>query len=111
MKFSPSIWLYVHQFISVLNMSFQIENYVTHLPEFQVVICQFSTISIPPKDPLRHYERHHTSTKEYPIDITVRRKIAEYMGTLVLLEPDKVIARSIPWAGNLPKLECYAIRG
>ena len=78
-------------------MSFQeVKNHINHLPEFQVVICRFCEICIPPKDPLRHYERNHTSKKDHPVAMEVRRKIAEYMATLDLCEPHKIISPRQP---------------
>jgi Orsellinic acid/F9775 biosynthesis cluster protein D len=76
----------------------EVKNYITYLPEFQVVVCRFCEIGIPPKNPLRHYEQNHTSKKDHPVAMEIRRKVAEYMTTLDLLEPDKVISprQSVP---------------
>jgi hypothetical protein len=74
-------------------MSFQeVKYYIIHLPEFQIVIYHPYEIDIPPKDPLRYYKQNHTTTKDHPISMEVRRKVEEYMTTLDLLEPDKIIA-------------------
>jgi len=70
----------------------EVKNYITYLPEFQVVVCHLCEIGIPPKNPLRHYEQNHTSKKDHPVAMEIRRKVAEYMATLDLLEPAKVIS-------------------
>jgi hypothetical protein len=80
-------------------MSFQdLNSYVTHLPEFKVVVCRFCEECIPPDNPLDHYESHHTATKEHPIPMEIRRKIQEYIAILNLCDPRKVILpnRHIP---------------
>jgi Orsellinic acid/F9775 biosynthesis cluster protein D len=83
--------------ISISNMSLQeVKHYITHLPEFKVVICQPCEIGIPPKDPLRHYKQNHTAKKNHPVSMEVRRKVEEYMATLDLVEPDKVICPREP---------------
>ena len=88
--------------ISFINMSLQeVKNYITYLPEFQVVVCRLCEICIPPKDPLRHYERNHTSKKDHPVAMKVRRKIAEYMATFDLYEPHNVISPR----GSVPQLK------
>jgi Orsellinic acid/F9775 biosynthesis cluster protein D len=68
-----------------------IQSYITHLPALRVVVCHFCKACIPPKDPLRHYEDNHTAKKDYPIPMDVRRKIADYMSTLNLCQPQEVI--------------------
>lgn len=74
-------------------MSFQeVKHYITHLPEFKVVVCRPCEFCIPPKDPLRHYTQNHTTKKDHPVAMEVRRKVAAYMTTLDLLEPDKVVS-------------------
>src|SRR5439155_17850474 len=49
-------------------------------------------VCIPPKDPLWHYKDNHTAKKEHHVSMEIRRKIADYMTTLDLLAPDKVIS-------------------
>jgi Orsellinic acid/F9775 biosynthesis cluster protein D len=71
--------------------SHEVKNYTSYLPNFKVVVCRPCEICIPPKDPLRHYELNHTSKKDHPVPMEVRRKIAEYMATLELCEPQEVI--------------------
>lgn len=73
-------------------MSFEnIKLYITHLPDYRVVACRFCEACIPPKEPLDHYENNHTSSKDYPIPMKIRRRIADYMATLDLCQPDEVI--------------------
>ena len=69
----------------------EVKDYINYLPEFQVVVCHLCEIGIPPKNPLRHYEQNHTSKKDHPVAMEIHRKIAEYMATLNLCEPHKVI--------------------
>jgi Orsellinic acid/F9775 biosynthesis cluster protein D len=68
-----------------------IKSYITYLSIFQVIVCRFCEICIPPKDPLRHYEDNHTAKKDYPVPMQVRRKIADYMATLDLCQPQEII--------------------
>lgn len=68
-----------------------ITRYVTHIPTLKVVLCRFCKIGIPPNNPLRHYMDHHTASKEHPVSMDIRHKIAEYMATLDLCAPDQVI--------------------
>ena len=80
-------------------MSFQdLNSYVTHLPEFKVILCRFCEGCIPPNDPLRHYELNHTAKKEHPVPMEIRHKVRDYMATLDLCDPSKVISpnRLIP---------------
>jgi len=73
-------------------MSYQdITPYVTHLPTFQVMVCHFCKICIPPNDPLLHYKRHHTANKDHYVPMKVRHKIADYMATIDLRQPHEVI--------------------
>ena len=68
------------------------QSYVTHLPEFRVVVCRLGCLSaIPPKDPMRHYKLNHTVRKDHPVGMDVRHKITEYMATLDLCEPGEVV--------------------
>lgn len=69
-----------------------IEPYITHLPIFKVVTCNFCEISVSPNDPLRHYEDHHTANKEHPVPMTIRHQIADYMATLELCQPKTVVS-------------------
>jgi hypothetical protein len=72
-------------------MAYQdIKPYVTHLSTFQVVVCRFCEICIPPKDPFEHYKRHHTAKRDYYVPMEIRHKIAEYMATLDLCQPQEV---------------------
>ena len=64
--------------------------YVTHIPDYRVVLCNFCETCIPPKSPMRHYEDNHTAKKECPVSMSVRRKIAEYMSRLDLCMPREV---------------------
>ena len=75
-----------------------LDSYIIHLPTLQVVVCRFCGIGVLPKDPLDHYGRHHTSSKEYPIPMEIRHKIAAYMKTLDLCDPKEIIPpeRRIP---------------
>jgi Orsellinic acid/F9775 biosynthesis cluster protein D len=68
-----------------------IESYVTHLPGFRVVVCRFCEDCIPPKDPLDHYKRNHSSKKPHFVPTAVRHKIMAYMATLDLCDPRDVI--------------------
>jgi len=68
-----------------------IDSYVTHLPQFRVMVCLPCEACIPPKEPLRHYEYNHTSTMDFPIEMGVRRQVAEYMATLDLCQPKEVV--------------------
>lgn len=68
-----------------------IKSYVVHLPTLRVVVCRLCEVCIPPKDPLRHYEDHHTAKKDHPISMKIRRKISDYMATLNLCQPQEVI--------------------
>lgn len=78
-------------------MSLQdIKHYINYLPEFRVVLCHLCGVCIPPKNPLRHYENNHTAKKDHPVATEIRRKVVEYMATLDLLEPDKVICPREP---------------
>lgn len=67
-----------------------VKPYVTHLSAFGVIVCRFCEIGIPPKDPLRHYEKNHTAKKDHPVSMEVRRKIVDYMTTLNLRQPQEV---------------------
>ena len=71
------------------------DSYITHLPIFKVIACNFCEICIPPKDPLRHYEDNHTAKKKYPVAMNIRRKIADYMATLDLCQPQDVPSSDI----------------
>jgi hypothetical protein len=75
-----------------------ISSYVTHLPAFKVVICRFCKDCIPPNAPLRHYESNHTATKAHYVPTEIRHKIKDYMATLDLCDPGKIISpnRLIP---------------
>jgi Orsellinic acid/F9775 biosynthesis cluster protein D len=78
-------------------MSFQdINSYITHLPEFKVIICHFCESCIPPSEPLRHYELNHTATKEHAVPTAIRHKVRDYMATLDLCDPDKVVSPNRP---------------
>jgi len=95
-----------HQFgsnlIFVINMSFQeIKQYITYLPEIQVVVCRLCEICIPLKNLLRHYTQNHTSKKDHLVPMEVRRKVAEYMTTLDLCEPHNIISSR----GSIPQLK------
>ena len=70
----------------------EIKSYIVHLPTFQVIVCHFCEVCIPPKDPLRHYEDHHTAKKDHPVPMEVRHKIADYMATLNLCQPKEVVS-------------------
>ena len=73
-------------------MSFQdIRSYIEHLPKFKVVVCRFCEECIPPNDPILHYELNHTATLEHPVQTEIRHKIRDYMTTLNLCEPKKVV--------------------
>ena len=67
-----------------------IKSYIIHLPTFRVIIYHLYENYIPPKDPLRHYEDHHTAKKDYPISMKIRRKISDYMTTLNLCQSQEV---------------------
>jgi orsellinic acid/F9775 biosynthesis protein OrsD len=72
-------------------MSYQdIKSYVTHLPIFQVMVCRFCEVCIPPKDPFRHYKDNHTVKKNHYVPMAIRCKVAEYMTTLDLCHPQEV---------------------
>ena len=68
-----------------------IESYITHLPILKVIICRPCEVCIPPNDPFRHYKDHHTAKKDYPVPMEVRYKIADYMATLNLCQPQEVV--------------------
>ena len=74
----------------------ELKNYISYFSEFQVVVCRPCGSCISPKNPLRHYEQNHTSKKDYSVAMEIRRKVAEYMMTLDLVEPDKVISPRQP---------------
>jgi hypothetical protein len=76
----------------------QLSTYITHLPEFKVVVCRFCKWCIIPGDPLRHYESNHTAKKAHFVPVKIRHKIRDYMIMLDLCEPDKMISpnRLIP---------------
>jgi hypothetical protein len=76
----------------------ELGSYITYLCEFKVVVCQLCQSCIPPNDPLRHYLLNHTMKKGVYVPVKVRHRVKEYMETLNLCEPDKVIApnRLIP---------------
>jgi len=78
-----------------------IKSYITHLPILQMMICRFCKICISPKNPLRHYKDNHTAKKDHHVSMEIRRKIADYMATLDLYEPDKVICPR----GPVPQLK------
>jgi len=78
-----------------------IKSYITHFPILQVVVCRFCKICISSKDPLRHYKDNHTAKKDHHVSMEIRRKIADYMATLDLREPDKVICPR----GPVPQLK------
>jgi hypothetical protein len=74
-------------------MSFQdLNSYITYLPEFKVIACHFCKSCIPPNAPSRHYESNHTAKKAHYIPMEIRRKVRDYMTTLDLCEPDKVVS-------------------
>ncbi len=77
-------------------MSLQEVKNISYLPGFQVVVCRLCEICIPPKNPLRRYEKNHTSKKDHPVVMEIHWKVAEYMATLDLLESDKVISPRQP---------------
>jgi Orsellinic acid/F9775 biosynthesis cluster protein D len=77
-----------------------VHSYITHVPTFRVVVCDFCEVCIPPKDPLRHYEDHHTAKKDHPVPMEMRRKIADYMRTLDLCQSGEVIPH-----GLMPELK------
>jgi Orsellinic acid/F9775 biosynthesis cluster protein D len=68
-----------------------LNSYIIHLPILQVVVCRFCEIGIPPKDPLNHYARHHTTSKEHPIPMEIRHKVAAYMETIDLCDPKEIV--------------------
>ena len=68
-----------------------IKSYVIHLPAFQVVVCCSCESCIPPKDPLDHFKRNHSSAKSHFVPMAVHRKIMAYMATLNLCDPHDVI--------------------
>jgi hypothetical protein len=67
-------------------------SYITFLPTFGIVVCRTCKVGIPPKDPLRHYELNHTFNKQHPVPMNIRRKIAEYMATLTLVNPANILS-------------------
>ena len=72
-------------------MSYQdVKPYVVHLTEFRVMICRFCEVCIPPKDPFEHYKRHHTVKKDHYVPMKARQKIAAYMTTLDLCQPQEI---------------------
>jgi hypothetical protein len=77
--------------ISLQMSSQDISLYVEHLSEFKVIICNFCEECIPPNDPVRHYELHHTAKSVYPVSMEVHRNVRDYMATLDLCDPDKVV--------------------
>ena len=83
---------------SIKMSSQDVDSYVTHLPEFKVVVCDFCKECIPPDVPVRHYELNHTATSAHPIPTEIRHKIRDYMATLDLYDPKMVISpnRFIP---------------
>ena len=56
------------------------------------MLCRFCESCIPPSEPLRHYELNHTATKERPVPTGIRHKVRDYMATLDLCDPDKVVS-------------------
>jgi len=69
--------------------------YITHLPAYQVIVCNPCGACVPPNSPIDHYKGNHTAKKEHPISTEVRRQIADYMATLDLCDPDKVVRPNI----------------
>jgi Orsellinic acid/F9775 biosynthesis cluster protein D len=67
-----------------------ITRYITHITTLRIILCRFYETTIPPNDPLRHYELYHTRAKEHPVSMEDRHKVAEYMATLDLCAPDQV---------------------
>jgi len=88
----------VTTFPSIKMSSQDISSYITHLPAFKVVVCCFCEGCIPPNAALRHYESNHTATKAHYVPTEIRHKIKDYMETLDLCDPDKVVSpdRLIP---------------
>jgi len=71
--------------------SHDIDSHVDYLSEFKVVVCRFCEECIPPKDPVSHYQLNHTATKEHSVSTEIRHKIRDYMATLDLCDPKKVV--------------------
>src|SRR5271167_177401 len=78
-----------------------LKSYITHLPAHQVVVCNTCEACIPTKDPIQHYRSNHTAKKDHPVSTEIRRKIADYMATLDLCDPDEVVP---PYA-RIPELK------
>jgi len=76
--------------VSTIMTPQDLKPYITHLPAFQVIVCNLCGTCVPPNDPLLHYKKNHTVKKEHPILMNVRHKVADYMATLDLCEPKKV---------------------
>jgi len=84
------------------SMSYRdIKPYVTHLPTSQVMVCRFCESCIPPKDPFEHYKRHHTAKKDHYVSMEARHKIANYMKTFDLCQPQEVKTSD----GRMPELK------
>jgi hypothetical protein len=74
-------------------MSFEhLNSYITYLSEFKVVNCRFCEGCIPPNNPVRHYELNHTAKNVHYVPTNIRHQVRDYMATLNLCEPDKVIS-------------------
>jgi hypothetical protein len=84
---------------TITNMSSSdISSYIKYLPEFKVVVCLLCKECVSPNARLRHYEDNHAAKTEYFVEMEVRHRIRDYMATVDLCEPDKVVApnRFIP---------------
>lgn len=78
----------------------ELKAYITYLPAFKVVVCQFCWNCIPPSNVLHHYETNHTASKEHPIPMPVRRQVMEYMSGLDLCQPKEVVS-PLEWIPQL----------
>jgi Orsellinic acid/F9775 biosynthesis cluster protein D len=78
-----------------------LKSYITYLPDYQVIVCNPCGACVPPNKPIDHYRGNHTAKKAHPISTEVRHKIASYMATLDLCDPDKVMHPNV----KVPELQ------